>query len=118
MVLRLQPDEGINLTFGAKKPGPKNEILPVEMDFSYEQSFGSSPPEAYERLLLDCLLGDQTLFTRNDEVIEQWKYVSGILNSWDENPVKRLPQYKAGTWGPSESEEFINLDKREWRKPN
>ncbi len=99
LVLRLQPDEGINLLFGAKKPGPTNEISPVTMDFYYQQAFGSTPPEAYERLLLDCIQGDQTLFTRNDEVLEQWKYVSGIIKAWEEKQTLKLPQYKAGTWG-------------------
>lgn len=117
LVLRLQPDEGITLFFGAKKPGPSNEISPVMMDFTYEEGFGSSPPEAYERLLLDCLQGDQTLFTRNDEVIEQWKYVSGILQAWKEYPAKRLPQYASRTWGPKEADDFIKTDGRVWRKP-
>jgi len=117
LTLRLQPDEGINLSIGAKQPGPLNEISPVVMDFCYEEAFGSSPPEAYERLLLDCLQGDQTLFTRNDEVIEQWRYVTDILDAWDENPPEELPQYAAGTWGPSEADAFIQKDGRRWRIP-
>ena len=87
-------------------------------EFSYEDSFGASPPEAYERLLLDCLQGDQTLFTRNDEVIEQWKYVTEIIKAWEEQPVKKLPQYPAKTWGPSVAQEFIAADGRKWREPS
>jgi glucose-6-phosphate 1-dehydrogenase len=117
LTLRLQPDEGINLSIGAKQPGPMNEISPVVLDFCYEEAFGASPPEAYERLLLDCLQGDQTLFTRNDEVIEQWRYVTDILNAWGENPPAELPKYAAGTWGPLEADTFIQKDGRKWRIP-
>jgi glucose-6-phosphate 1-dehydrogenase len=117
LILRLQPDEGIHLTFGAKMPGPTNEIAPVGMEFCYEETFGAEPPEAYERLLLDCVMGDQTLFTRTDEVIEQWRFVDGILNAWKKYPVRSLPQYPAGTWGPGEAEDFIRADQREWHQP-
>lgn len=117
LVLRVQPDEGINLTFGAKLPGPVNQIAPVEMEFCYEDAFGSEPPEAYERLLLDCLQGDQTLFTRTDEVTAQWRFVTGILEAWKEHPVSRLPKYEAGTWGPQEAKNFVDLDHRKWRNP-
>ena len=118
LVLRLQPDEGINLSFGAKKPGPTNQISPVVMEFCYKDAFGAAPPEAYERLLLDCLQGDQTLFTRNDEVLEQWQFVSEIIKAWEEHPVKKLPQYLAGTWGPKEAQKFINTSGAKWRKPS
>ena len=117
LTLRLQPDEGINLSISAKQPGPMNEISPVSMDFCYEEAFGSSPPEAYERLLLDCLQGDQTLFTRNDEVIEQWRYVTEIIDAWKAKPVESLPQYISGTWGPPEANAFIARDGRTWRTP-
>ena len=117
LVLRLQPDEGISLSLGAKIPGPINQIAPVGMEFCYEDAFGSSPPEAYERLLLDCIQGDQTLFTRHDEVLEQWRFVTKILESWEANPVTKLPQYKAGSWGPEEADEFIQKDNRKWRMP-
>ena len=117
LVMRLQPDEGINLTLGAKIPGPINQIAPVKMEFCYRDAFGSEPPEAYERLLLDCMNGDQTLFTRTDEVIEQWRFVTDILKAWEENPVKQLPQYTPGTWGPEEADRFINKDNRRWRMP-
>jgi glucose-6-phosphate 1-dehydrogenase len=97
LVLRLQPDEGINLSFGAKKPGQTNQISPVVMEFCYEEAFGATPPEAYERLLLDCIQGDQTL---------------------GENPTKKLPQYPAGTWGPDAARDFIEKDGRVWREPS
>ena len=117
LVLRLQPDEGIYLSLGAKIPGPTNQIAPVGMDFSYRDTFGSEPPEAYERLLLDCMQGDQTLFARTDEVIEQWRFVTKILDEWEKNPMKSLPQYAAGSWGPNEADVFINSDNRKWHKP-
>ena len=115
LILRLQPDEGITLSFGAKLPGPVNQIAPVDMEFCYQDSFGSEPPEAYERLLLDCILGDQTLFTRHDEVLEQWRFVTEIIKAWENNPVKVLPKYQIGSWGPLESESFIKRDNRTWR---
>lgn len=117
LVLRLQPDEGINLSLGAKLPGPINQIAPVKMEFCYKDAFGSEPPEAYERLLLDCMQGDQTLFTRTDEVIEQWRFVNDILDAWENFPVSGIPQYTAGMWGPQEAEEFIQHDNRRWRVP-
>jgi len=115
LILRLQPDEGITLSFGAKLPGPVNQIAPVNMEFSYQDAFGSEPPEAYERLLLDCIVGDQTLFTRNDEVLEQWRFVTDILKAWEKYPVKELQKYKIGSWGSQESREFIEHDNRKWR---
>ncbi len=117
LVLRLQPDEGINLSLGAKIPGPVNQIAPVSMDFCYQEAFGAEPPEAYERLLLDCIQGDQTLFTRTDEVIEQWRFVNEILDAWELHKPKKLPQYPAGTWGPQEADEFMKKDNRRWRTP-
>ena len=116
LVLRLQPDEGITLSLGAKLPGPVNQIAPVNMEFCYQDSFGSEPPEAYERLLLDCIQGDQTLFTRHDEVLEQWRFVTEIIKAWESNPVKVLPKYKIGSWGPSEADSFIKGENRNWRK--
>ncbi len=100
LTINIQPDEGIRLTFGAKAPGPANEILPVEMKFDYVNSFGGEPPEAYQRLLLDSLVGDATLFTRADEVRAAWAFVTNIIESWQASPVSNLPVYEAGTWGP------------------
>ena len=115
LVLNLQPNEGITLTFGAKKPGPVNEILPVKMDFCYQDTFGGEPPEAYERLLLDCIAGDATLFTRSDEVHAQWSFTSRILDAWRVDNCKYLPVYEAGTWGPIGVDDFIKKDGRTWR---
>lgn len=116
LVLTIQPDEGITLTFGAKAPGPINQIEPVEMNFDYVQAFGGEPPEAYERLLLDALMGDATLFTRTDEVQAAWAFTTGILNAWKEKPVTNIPVYEAGTSGPTGADEFIQKDGRRWRK--
>jgi glucose-6-phosphate 1-dehydrogenase len=115
LVLNIQPDEGITLSFGAKAPGPINQIEPVAMDFNYQEAFGGDPPEAYERLLLDCMLGDATLFTRSDEVRCAWRFTSGILDGWEENPVRNLPIYEAGTWGPQLADQFIERDGHKWR---
>ena len=118
LVLNLQPDEGIKLSFGAKIPGPVNEIAPVNMDFSYHESFGETPPDAYERLLLDSILGDATLFTRSDEVNYQWEFISNIINAWEKYPISNLPVYEAGTWGPPGADFFIGADKRKWYNPS
>lgn len=118
LVMRLQPDEGINLSFGAKVPGRVNKISPVTMEFCYRDAFEVEPPEAYERLLLDCLIGDQTLFARDDEVIEQWRFVTDIIEAWKNHPVKKLPQYAINTWGPDEVNDFIETEKRKWRNSN
>jgi glucose-6-phosphate 1-dehydrogenase len=115
LVVNIQPDEGITLTFGAKVPGPLQQIEPVKMEFSYVKTFGGEPPEAYERLLLDCLTGDATLFTRRDEVLEAWAYTSEILKGWKRQNIKNLPVYEAGTWGPPFADEFITKDDRSWR---
>jgi glucose-6-phosphate 1-dehydrogenase len=115
LVLNLQPNEGIRLEFGAKAPGPINEILPVKMAMDYDKTFGSQPPDAYERLLLDCIMGDATLFTRADEVRAQWSFVTDILQAWQENPVRNLPVYESGTWGPPGLDEFIGQDGYTWR---
>ncbi|HAF61594.1 MAG TPA: glucose-6-phosphate dehydrogenase [Anaerolineaceae bacterium] len=115
--LRLQPDEGITLTFGAKVPGPVNEIAPVNMEFCYEDTFGSEPPEAYERLLLDCMVGDATLFTRSDEALAQWEFTSDIMNAWENDPLKKLAMYTPGSWGPQGADEFMQRDGRKWLNP-
>jgi len=116
LVLRLQPDEGITLSFGAKVPGPENHIAGVEMDFSYEETFGASSPAAYERLLMDCMNGDATLFTRSDEVLSAWAYVSDILKAWDDQGLKNLAEYASGSWGPTEMDAFIQRAGGQWRE--
>lgn len=115
LILNLQPDEGITLTFGAKAPGPESVIKPVKMDFDYLEAFGGEPPEAYERLLLDCLIGDATLFNRSDEVAEAWDFTTGILQAWESHHKRNLLIYEAGTWGPPDAEDFIQRDGRRWR---
>jgi glucose-6-phosphate 1-dehydrogenase len=110
LVINIQPNEGITLTFGAKSPGPINTIEPVKMQFDYVETFGGEPPEAYERLLLDCLIGDATLFTRTDEVRAAWNFITDILEAWNNNPVKRLPVYEAGTWGPDGIDAFVKSE--------
>lgn len=117
LILCIQPDEGITLTFGAKAPGPINQIAPVNMSFDYVSTFGTEPPEAYERLLLDVMMGDATLFTRADEVKAAWKFTTDILEAWQQAGVKNLPVYEAGTWGPSGVDDFIQRDGRKWRNP-
>jgi glucose-6-phosphate 1-dehydrogenase len=114
LLLQLQPDEGISLAFGAKVPGQGMRIRTVHMDFLYGGSFRTDIPDAYERLLLDAMRGDQTLFTRADEVEEQWKLVDPIVQSGErERP--DFPNYAAGTWGPEEADLLLRREGREWR---
>jgi glucose-6-phosphate 1-dehydrogenase len=118
--IRIQPDEGIALNFGSKLPGPSMEIAPVSMEFRYGSSFGVEPPEAYERLLLDCLLGDSTLFTRADEVEASWNWVSRIHRQWSAESADRgaaMESYPAGTWGPAAADRMLTEDGRAWRLP-
>jgi glucose-6-phosphate 1-dehydrogenase len=115
--MRIQPNEGIALRFEAKMPGSELRTRTVEMDFSYGSSFGVASADAYTRLLLDAMLGDQTLFTRGDEVEEAWRVVTPALAAWDApaDPAS-VPQYEAGTWEPTEAEFLINRDGRRWRR--
>jgi glucose-6-phosphate 1-dehydrogenase len=116
LVIRIQPDEGITLKFGAKVPGQVTRIRWVNMDFRYGSSFGVAPPEAYERLLLDCILGDSTLYARRDMTERGWEIVMPILERWEETQPD-FPNYEAGTWGPKEADELIERDGRRWRRP-
>lgn len=115
LVIRIQPDEGISLKMNCKVPALNTVIQPVKMDFMYSSYFGSTPPEAYERLICDCMAGDSTLFARDDEVISSWKFITPILNYWAENPAKNFPNYPAGTWGPEESEKMLEKTHRHWK---
>lgn len=115
LVMRIQPDEGIALKINCKVPGPSNPVVPVKMDFKYSSFFGLTPPEAYERLILDAILGDSTLFAREDEVFESWKFFDPILDYWKQNPCKEFPNYEAGSSGPIESELLMKKDGRTWR---
>ncbi len=116
LVLRIQPDEGISLTFGAKVPVQGFRIRTVNMDFVYGASFMVDAPDAYETLILDAMRGDATLFTRRDEVEQQWAFIDPILAGWREG-VPELAPYPAGTWGPPEAETLIERDGRVWRRP-
>jgi glucose-6-phosphate 1-dehydrogenase len=113
--IRVQPEEGLSLRIESKLPGPKVRIYPVEMDFNYSSSFGGSTPEAYERLLLDVMAGDATLFMRRDAVEAAWEFVTPIIDTWEQGHERYLPEYRAGTWGPLEAERLIEVDGRQWR---
>jgi glucose-6-phosphate 1-dehydrogenase len=115
LLVHVQPDEGVSLAIGAKVPGQGLTLRTVHMDFLYGGSFRTELPDAYERLILDCLLGDATLFTRADEVDEQWTLVDSIVAAWKRDRT-RFPNYDAGTWGPAAADELLRRDGREWRR--
>jgi glucose-6-phosphate 1-dehydrogenase len=115
LVVRIQPDEGISLRMNSKVPGINGPIQPVKMDFRYGQYFGAVPPEAYERLLCDCILGDSTLFAREDEVLASWRLLTPILEYWQEVRPHDFPNYAAGTWGPQEADALLSREGRRWR---
>lgn len=115
LVLRIQPNEGASLGFEAKIPGSRRRVRQVRMDFRYGTSFATRPPEAYERLLLDVMLGDATLFTRTDEVENAWRFITSILDAWDQGAVEPAT-YPAGTWGPKSADELIGRDGARWRR--
>jgi glucose-6-phosphate 1-dehydrogenase len=114
--MRIQPDEGIALRFEAKVPGPSMHLAPVDMDFCYSTAFGVSTANGYERLLLDAMLGDGTLFAHRDDVEATWALMTPVLEYWAKNPVKDFPNYAAGTWGPSAADALLEMDGRKWRK--
>ncbi len=113
--LRIQPDEGTGLKINCKVPGPSSPIQPVKMDFRYGAYFGMSPPEAYERLIQDCILGDNTLFAREDEVFASWQLLTPVLEYWSSHKQADFPNYASGTWGPKAADEMLSRDKRKWR---
>jgi glucose-6-phosphate 1-dehydrogenase len=115
LVLRLQPDEGLSLRISAKVPGAQLQIYPVRMDFRYGTTFGDQAPEAYERLLLDVMAGDATLFMRRDAIETSWGWITDILDAWAQSGARWLPQYAAGTWGPVEADRLIATGGRRWR---
>jgi len=112
LALRIQPDEGISLKMTSKAPGATVSLQPVVMEFRYGTSFGVEPPEAYERLLLDCMIGDSTLFTRRDEVEAAWEFVNRIQDAWAGPDAPPIREYEAGTWGPKEADDLIGR----WRR--
>ena len=116
LLIRIQPDEGISLTVAAKEPGPDLKLGPVTLDFKYNEVFGGEPPEAYERLLLDVIHGDPTLYARGDWVECAWGLLQPVIDAWSTTPAS-LPIYEAGSWGPAEADPFITRDGGAWRRP-
>jgi glucose-6-phosphate 1-dehydrogenase len=113
--VRVQPEEGLSMRIASKLPGPKIRIYPVKMEFNYSSSFGNKSPEAYERLILDVMAGDATLFMRRDQVDAAWRFVMPILARWEQAQQRDLPEYQCGTWGPIEADRIIEPDGRTWR---
>ena len=118
LLIRIQPEESIVLRFQAKQPGPTMRLSPVEMRFCYRDAFQATPPEAYETLLLDVILGDATLFMRADQVEAAWSVVTTILEGWESSAPVDFPNYQAGTWGPEAAEALIAQDGRSWVLPD
>jgi len=114
LTLRIQPQEGISLSFACKRPGMRIQLAEVNMDFYYE-AFNQRSPEAYERLLLDAMRGDASLFTRSDEVEHAWRFTTSILAGWDASPAPRFPNYYPFTDGPDEANRLMN-GAGEWRQ--
>ena len=117
LTLRLQPDEGISLSFASKVPGDDLRVGTVTMDMDYVEAFGGEPPEAYERLLLDAMRGDLTLFSRRDWVETSWGWIDPILKHFEANPPRDFPNYEPGCWGPGSCDEWMLRDRRAWRQP-
>ncbi len=116
LIMRIQPDEAITLHFNSKVPGYSTEMRPVNMTFTYGSTFGEEPPEAYERLLLDVMSGDSTLFTRRDEIESAWSFITEIIEGWKRLGAKELHHYRAGSSGPEEAKLLLARDGRRWRK--
>jgi glucose-6-phosphate 1-dehydrogenase len=117
LTLRLQPDEGISLRFNGKVPGTSLEVRPVRMNFNYDSEFGAYTPEAYERLLLEAMAGDATLFIRRDEVESAWTIVDAIRKGWEGKPLTNREFYSAGTWGPVAADDLLEKNGHKWRNP-
>jgi glucose-6-phosphate 1-dehydrogenase len=115
LVLHIQPEEGISLQFAAKVPGPVMRLGTVDMNFEYQEYFGKQPSTGYERLLHDCMIGDQTLFQRADMVEAGWSIVNPVLDIWKALPPRNFPNYASGTWGPKDADELLERDGRRWR---
>ncbi len=118
LTMHIQPHEGISLKIGAKIPGAARQLSSVDMGFVYSQAFGIELPEAYERLIADCMLGDSTLFIRRDEVEASWRIIDSITSVWKQVPDNTIYPYAAGEWGPKQATELIEKDGREWDNPN
>ncbi len=117
IAIRVQPNEGISLTFDIKVPGIGVRMAAAEMDFRYAEAFGEATHSAYETLLLDCMVGDATLFTRGDAVEAAWEVVDPVIEAWNDKDPEHFPNYAAGSWGPAVADEFIARDGARWRQP-
>jgi glucose-6-phosphate 1-dehydrogenase len=117
LTIRIQPDEGFALRIESKVPGPHVTINPVDMDFTYSRMFGASSPEAYERLILDVMAGDATLFMRRDQVEASWNWITPILDRWAADASRPVPSYQAGTWGPAGCDRLIEAKGKHWDTP-
>jgi len=117
LTLRIQPDEGIALRFACKVPGLELDVGTVAMDMTYRETFGGEPPEAYERLLLDAMRGDATLFSRRDAVEASWAWITPILEYFERHPPADFPSYEPGSWGPERARELMRRERRAWREP-
>src|SRR5262249_52732710 len=113
ITIRIQPNEGVELLMSAKEPGPSVVVSPVKMHFEYKEAFGKAIPEAYERLLVNAMLGDAALFARDDEVETAWQIVTPILQAW-KNDVAKPESYEPGNWGPRSSERLLQGDGSRW----
>jgi glucose-6-phosphate 1-dehydrogenase len=118
LVVHVQPDEGISLGFSAKIPGPTMRLGQVDMNFKYSDYFGAAPSTGYETLILDCMIGDPTLFQRDDMVEAGWRIVTPLLDLWNALPARDFPNYSAGSWGPTEADQLLERDGRQWCSHN
>ncbi len=116
LTFHIQPQEGITMSFNSKIPGPTTEMRTVNMDFSYGSAFGEELPDAYERLLLDAMLGDSTLYMRKDEVDSAWRFITEILNGWRSSGTPALAPYRAGSAGPDAAAALLGISERRWRR--
>ncbi len=117
MVIQIQPDEGVSIVMNSKVPGLETRTQPVRMNFRYRTTYGSNTPEAYERLILDAMIGDSTLFIRGDETEASWKIVTPVLEHWKENGNDGMAEYQSGSWGPMEADQMLWEQNHKWRKP-
>jgi glucose-6-phosphate 1-dehydrogenase len=116
IVISVQPDEGIMLQFGAKRPGPHMHVVPVQANFCYRTAFGTDTPVAYETLLLDAMRGDATLFTRRDEIEAEWSIITPIEEAWAQLPPPQFPNYAAGSGGPAAAQDLLARGQRHWNE--
>jgi glucose-6-phosphate 1-dehydrogenase len=117
LTIRIQPDEGISMKIASKVPGASSKLASVDMGFTYNDAFDIELPDAYERLIADCITGDSTLFIRRDEIEESWRIVDSITSAWQKTGADKIYPYPAGTWGPKEADALIERDGRAWDNP-